>query len=99
MIRNFRKPLVVASPKTLLRLPAATSSLNDMLPGTTFRPVLPDTKVASDADIKRVVFCTGKHYYSLDAERTSKGISDTALVRVEVKCYSPSNVTKCHSPL
>ena len=54
MLRNFRKPLVVVGPKVLLRLPAATSSLEDMAQGTTLQPVIGAKKV------KRVVFTSGK---------------------------------------
>ena len=43
-VRNYRKPLVVVAPKTLLRLPAAASQLKDMAPGTSFKPVLPDER-------------------------------------------------------
>ncbi|XP_076095632.1 2-oxoadipate dehydrogenase complex component E1-like [Mytilus galloprovincialis] len=48
VVRNFRKPLVVVAPKTILRLPAATSTLDDMLPGKTFLPVIGDKKVKGD---------------------------------------------------
>jgi probable 2-oxoglutarate dehydrogenase E1 component DHKTD1 len=83
IVRNFRKPLIVASPKLILRAPAAVSSLADMMPGTHFQRVLSDTKV--DAwSVKRVVFCSGKHFYTLDKERKERGVKDMAIVRLEV---------------
>ena len=83
MIRNFRKPLIVVAPKVLLRLPAASSSLADMATGTSFLPVLGDPGVKGDK-VTRVVFCTGKHYYTLQKERDSRKIDNMALIRLEV---------------
>ncbi|XP_023235170.1 probable 2-oxoglutarate dehydrogenase E1 component DHKTD1, mitochondrial isoform X2 [Centruroides sculpturatus] len=90
MIRNFRKPLVVASPKTLLRLPAAVSSLSDMISGTTFTPVLGDN-TADPNKVKRVVICSGKYFYTLHKEREDKKIEDTAIIRIEALCPFPAN--------
>ena len=83
MIRNYRKPLIVVAPKVLLRLPAAASSLSDLAPGTSFQPVLGDSKVKGDK-VTRVVFCTGKHFYLLQKEREVRNITDMAIIRVEV---------------
>ena len=83
MVRNYRKPLVCASPKTLLRLPAAVSTLQEMAPGTTFHPVLPDS-VADPTKVTRIVFVCGKHYYTLAKEVETRGLSNVALVRIEV---------------
>ncbi|KAG0366465.1 dehydrogenase E1 and transketolase domain-containing protein 1 [Gamsiella multidivaricata] len=85
MKRNFRKPLIVIGPKTLLRLPTAISSLKDMGPGTTFEPVLGDSKTEQDPSaVERVLFVSGKLYYDLVKERESKGVDEkVALVRVE----------------
>lgn len=83
MIRNYRKPVVVIAPKVLLRLPAATSSLSDMAPGTTFQPVLGDPVVKGEK-VKKVVFCSGKHYYNMQKERDTRNIDDMAFVRLEV---------------
>ncbi|XP_060634255.2 2-oxoadipate dehydrogenase complex component E1 [Anolis sagrei] len=90
MIRNFRKPLIVAAPKTLLRLPAAASSLQDMAPGTTFRPVLGDS-VVDPKNVSRVVLCSGKHYYALAKHREmlEEKKQDTAIIRVEELCPFP----------
>ncbi|KAH8085477.1 dehydrogenase E1 and transketolase domain-containing protein 1 [Cristinia sonorae] len=84
MKRPFRKPLIVAAPKALLRLPAATSSLAEMAPGTTFQPVLDDPVASSSkSSVARVVFLSGKLYYDLAKERSARSLSSVALVRVE----------------
>ncbi len=71
------------TPKTLLRLPAAVSSLEEMSPGTTFHSVLSDPSV-DPAQVIRVVFVCGKHYYTLSKERETRGVKNVALIRVEV---------------
>lgn len=84
--RDFRKPLVVVSPKNLLRLKRAVSSLEEMGPGTQFRRVIDevDQDIVANADnVKTLVFCTGQIYYELLAERERRGINDVALVRLE----------------
>ncbi|XP_043570084.1 probable 2-oxoglutarate dehydrogenase E1 component DHKTD1, mitochondrial isoform X1 [Chiloscyllium plagiosum] len=90
MVRNFRKPLIVASPKMLLRLPAAVSSLDEMAPGTTFKPVIGDSSV-DPKTVTRVVLCSGKHYYTLVKHRESlaEAGQNSALVRVEELCPFP----------
>ncbi|XP_045544441.1 probable 2-oxoglutarate dehydrogenase E1 component DHKTD1, mitochondrial isoform X1 [Salmo salar] len=89
MIRNFRKPLIVAGPKTLLRFSGATSSLADMAPGTYFKPVIGDPSV-TPASVQRVVVCSGKHYYALLKQReTSAATQTTALIRLEELCPFP----------
>ncbi|RHY07301.1 hypothetical protein DYB36_003343 [Aphanomyces astaci] len=72
-------------PKSLLRLKQASSNLADLGPGTKFHRLLPDpsSNLVADDQVKRVVFCTGKLYYELAAEREEHGINDIALVRVE----------------
>lgn len=84
--RPFRKPLIVMTPKSLLRLKRCVSTLEDMGPGSTFHRVLTeyDTDHARDAKIERVVICTGKVYYDLQAARAERGLDDTvAIVRLE----------------
>ena len=82
--RPFRKPLIVMTPKSLLRHKLAVSTLGDMGPDTTFHRVLPETmKIAADGKVKRVVLCSGKVYYDLFEEREKHGIKDVALVRIE----------------
>lgn len=88
MIRNFRKPLIVVGPKTLLRLSDATSKINEMLPGTHFENVLPDS-YANPKSVKKVILCSGKHYYNLNSERIAKNINDVAIIRVESLCPFP----------
>lgn len=80
MKRDFRKPLVVFTPKSLLRLPKAVSPIEDLANGT-FQEVIDDTIDTSKA--KKMVFCTGKFYYDLLAEREKLGREDVALIRIE----------------
>jgi 2-oxoglutarate dehydrogenase E1 component len=82
--RNFRKPLIVMTPKSLLRHKLCTSTLADMASGTYCHRVLsePDGLVA-DSEVRRVVLCSGKVYYDLYAARAERGIRDVALVRIE----------------
>ncbi|BEL11529.1 multifunctional oxoglutarate decarboxylase/oxoglutarate dehydrogenase thiamine pyrophosphate-binding subunit/dihydrolipoyllysine-residue succinyltransferase subunit [Actinoplanes sichuanensis] len=81
-----RKPLVVMSPKSLLRHKLATSAVNDFTEGT-FQPVLGDAGVNGqplDGDsVKRVLLCSGKVYYDLFQARADRGITDTAIIRME----------------
>jgi len=93
MHRDFRKPLIVFTPKSLLRHKKAVSSLTDMSEGTTFHRVLWDDaqlnngnttlKLRPDNQINRVVLCTGKVYYDLLDEREKRGRDDIYLLRVE----------------
>lgn len=88
-MRPYRKPLVIAGPKLLLRFPAAVSTLQDLAPGTTFKPVL-DDHLENPAAIRRVIFVSGKHYYALNQYRQEKGVKDVAIVRVEELCPFPA---------
>jgi 2-oxoglutarate dehydrogenase E1 component len=82
--RKFRKPLVIMTPKSLLRHKLCISNLEDMGPGTSFNRVLSECgQLVADDKIWRVVLCTGKVYYELLEERDKAGIDDVALVRVE----------------
>ena len=80
LVRPARKPLVIMSPKSLLRHPASTSSLAD-LSGGSFLPVIDDPRAPRDAT--RVVACSGRVWFDLEAARESRGLDDVALVRVE----------------
>jgi 2-oxoglutarate dehydrogenase E1 component len=80
MKRNFRKPLIVFTPKSLLRHHLAVSEMSDFTEGE-FQEVIDDT-VAPD-QVKRLVFCTGKFYYDLLEERNKNERNDVALVRIE----------------
>ena len=82
--RGFRKPLILMTPKSLLGRPEAVSSEADFLEGTCFQEVLPDSMAFENpADVKRIVFCTGKVFYDLAAHRKEAGITDTAIIRIE----------------
>ncbi|ABC22014.1 2-oxoglutarate dehydrogenase E1 component [Rhodospirillum rubrum ATCC 11170] len=81
--RNFRKPLIVMAPKSLLRHKLAVSPLSDFTDHG-FRRVLPETKtLVEDDKITRVVLCSGKVYYDLYQAREDQGIDDVAIVRIE----------------
>jgi len=81
---NYRKPMVLMTPKSLLRHKLAVSSLSEFGPGSAFRYVIPETDaIAPEEKVKRVVLCTGKVYYDLLQERRDKGIDDVAIVRIE----------------
>ncbi|MDH3690188.1 MAG: 2-oxoglutarate dehydrogenase E1 component [Gammaproteobacteria bacterium] len=84
MQREFRKPLVVMTPKSLLRHRLAVSSLAEIASDTCFQPVLPETDTSvSDQDIRRVVLCSGRIFYDLLEQRRHRQISDIAVVRIE----------------
>ncbi|NLP57653.1 2-oxoglutarate dehydrogenase E1 component [Lutibacter sp. B1] len=80
MKRDYRKPLIVFTPKSLLRHPLAVSSLNDLSNGS-FQEVIDDS--INPKNVTKLVFCTGKFYYDLVAERTNLERDDVALVRIE----------------
>jgi 2-oxoglutarate dehydrogenase E1 component len=82
MLRKVRKPLVIITPKSLLRHKEAISSLDELAHGT-FRTVIGETETLDPKKVKRVVLCQGKLYYELLAYRREQGIKDTALVRIE----------------
>ncbi|GAA4900933.1 multifunctional oxoglutarate decarboxylase/oxoglutarate dehydrogenase thiamine pyrophosphate-binding subunit/dihydrolipoyllysine-residue succinyltransferase subunit [Streptomyces coeruleoprunus] len=75
------KPLVVFTPKSMLRLKAAASKAEEFTTGR-FRPVIGDAS-ADPAAVRKVVFCAGKVYYDLEAERQKRGVTDTAIIRLE----------------
>ena len=82
--RNYRKPLVLMTPKSLLRHKLAVSPLAEMAKGSKFTPVYGETDtLVPDAEVKRVVLCTGKVYYDLLQARRDAGIDDVAIIRLE----------------
>jgi 2-oxoglutarate dehydrogenase E1 component len=89
--RSFRKPLVLMTPKSLLRHPLCVSDAEDFITGSSFHRVLWDdaqkghseTKLVADKKIKRVVISSGKVYFDLLAERDARGIDDVYLLRLE----------------
>ncbi|XP_017475772.1 PREDICTED: 2-oxoglutarate dehydrogenase, mitochondrial-like [Rhagoletis zephyria] len=94
----FRKPLIVFTPKSLLRHPSCKSSFDELLPGTEFRRLLPDEgeqiKARPEA-VKRQIFCTGKVYYELIKERNARGLDDqVAITRIEQLCPFPFDLVR-----
>jgi 2-oxoglutarate dehydrogenase E1 component len=85
MRRNFRKPLILMTPKSLLRHKLCVSSLAEMSENSTFLSIIPEKSkiLADDKKIRRVIVCSGKVYYDLLAARDEKKISDIAIIRLE----------------
>jgi 2-oxoglutarate dehydrogenase E1 component len=81
-LRRWRKPLVVMTPKSLLRHPQVVSSL-DELAGGSFERILPDSGYADEASVSRVLLCSGKIYYELAQRRAELGRRDVAILRLE----------------
>ncbi|UWS00597.1 2-oxoglutarate dehydrogenase E1 component [Phaeobacter inhibens] len=89
--RTFRKPLIMMTPKSLLRHKLAVSKAEEFTTGSSFHRVLwddaqhgnSDTKLVADDKIKRVVLCSGKVYYDLLEERDARGLDDVYLMRIE----------------
>jgi 2-oxoglutarate decarboxylase len=78
---GMERPLVVITPKSLLRLPAAASTIDDFKNGG-FQPVIPDPEIKTDA-VNRIVLCSGKVYYDLLEARKKAGIQNVAIIRLE----------------
>ena len=107
--RNFRRPMVLMTPKSLLRHKLAVSRLEEMATGSSFRPVIPEIDTIAPAnEVTRVVICSGKVYYDLLAERRERGINNVAIVRLEqihpfpekslafaIKAYGQAEVIWC----
>ena len=83
MHRDFRKPLVIMTPKSLLRHKSAVSSLADFTGESHFRRIVSDPSPPADRDVKRLVLCTGKLAYELIEARDSAGDRHTSIVRIE----------------
>ena len=82
--RNFRKPLVLFTPKSLLRHRLAVSPLHEMATGSAFQFVIPEIDLIGPAEsVRRVVLCTGKVYYDLLATRRERNLNDVAILRLE----------------
>ena len=82
MLRTWRKPLVVMTPKSLLRHPGCVSPLADLTSGT-FQRVIPDASGVQARDVRRILLCAGKIAYELEKRRQDLGRHDVAIVRVE----------------
>jgi 2-oxoglutarate dehydrogenase E1 component len=85
VVREFRKPLVVMSPKSLLRHRLVKSDMEEFLPGTRFHRFFADSGegLVADDKIRKLILCSGKVYFDLLLEREKLGITDVALARCE----------------
>lgn len=84
MKREFRKPLIVMTPKSLLRHPKCVSKLSDMGEGTSFREIIDDENLLGPAErVTRLILCTGKVYYDLMEFREQNKIKNAAIIRIE----------------
>jgi 2-oxoglutarate dehydrogenase E1 component len=90
IIRPLRKPLIVMSPKSLLRHKQAVSTLDELAEGS-FKTVIAEVDDVANNAIKRVVLCSGKIYYDLYNKRQEEGITDIAVVRIEQLYPFPSD--------
>jgi 2-oxoglutarate dehydrogenase E1 component len=82
--RNFRKPLVMMSPKSLLRKKEVFSNIADFAPGTKFKRVIgEEAKLVADDKVRKVVICSGKVYYDIAEKRDAAKINDVAIIRLE----------------
>jgi len=96
VLREFRKPLVVMSPKSLLRHRLVKSDIEEFASGTRFQRYLPDvtTELTSDDKVRKLILCSGKVYYDLLAAREAKEINDIAIARVEQISPFPSDMVQ-----
>ncbi|XP_042764904.1 2-oxoglutarate dehydrogenase-like, mitochondrial [Panthera onca] len=93
----FRKPLIIFTPKSLLRHPEAKSSFDQMVSGASFQRVIPEDGAAAQApeQVRRLIFCTGKVYYDLVKERSSQGLEEqVAITRLEQISPFPFDLIK-----
>jgi 2-oxoglutarate dehydrogenase E1 component len=82
MLMESRRPLIVMSPKSLLRHPQAASPFEELTEGE-FQTVIPDQSDLEPSAVKRIIFCAGKVYYDLQDKRQREQIKDTAIIRIE----------------
>jgi 2-oxoglutarate dehydrogenase E1 component len=99
--REFRKPLIIATPKNLLREKKCTSTLEEMGTGTKFARTIGETdeEIVKNADkVRRLIMCSGKIYFELEEERLQRGLKDVAIVRVEQLAPFPWDhvADECH---
>jgi 2-oxoglutarate dehydrogenase E1 component len=92
MTRDFRKPLVIMTPKSLLRHKSAVSTIDEFTGDSSFHRVLFDPNAPADADVKRLVLCSGKVSYELFDGRDEAGDKNTAILRVEQLYPFPTDV-------
>ena len=91
MLRPFRKPLVIMTPKSLLRHPMAKSERGEFLGEHQFKRIMSDTSDIADDKVKRLVLCSGKVAFDLIEERDAKGLDDVSIVRIEQLYPFPGN--------
>jgi 2-oxoglutarate dehydrogenase E1 component len=82
MVRPFRKPLIIMSPKSMLRHKESVSTMEELAEGG-FHTVIAETDDIDAANVRKVIFCSGKIYYDVRAARRERGIKDIAIVRLE----------------
>jgi len=82
MLRPVRKPLIVMTPKSLLRHRSAVSTLDELATGS-FRPIIGETEAIAPDDIERLIFCSGKVYYDLAQARIEHRVEHAAIIRIE----------------
>jgi len=93
MLRSFRKPLIVMTPKSLLRHKLAVSKLEDLSSGG-FQLVVPEMDKLEEQSVRKIVLCTGKVYYDLLQKRREKLIKDIAIIRIEQLYPFPEEALK-----
>ncbi|CAF0807367.1 unnamed protein product [Rotaria sordida] len=93
----FRKPLIIMSPKSLLRLPACRSTFDEMITGTSFKRIHPEGGAATENPdgVKKIIFCSGKTYYDLIEERHKNKLDfEIAIARIEQLCPFPFDLIR-----
>ena len=93
ILRPYRRPLIVMTPKSLLRHKLAVSSLDDLLDDH-FRLVIPEIDDLNEADVTRVILCSGKVYYDLLQKRRERKLNNIAIIRIEQLYPFPENVLR-----
>ncbi len=91
--QDIVRPLIVMTPKSLLRLPAASSTMAELESGG-FQPVIDDTRISDRAKVKRIVLCSGKVFYDLDSAREGISTDQVAIVRLEQFYPFPAEALK-----
>lgn len=92
----FRKPLIIFTPKSLLRHPDVRSSFDEISPGTEFRRLIPDSHAEQNPQkVRKVIFCSGKVYYDIVKERATRGLDDEiAIIRIEQLAPFPIDLVR-----
>jgi 2-oxoglutarate dehydrogenase E1 component len=88
-IRKMRRPLIIISPKSLLRNPKAISALSELTTGS-FQYVIDDKNINPE-EVTKILFCSGKFYYELESKRDELALNNIAIIRKRVKLFNPYN--------